>query len=56
VKFRVVRVPSLDLMGHHTHIALGFAPHGLPSWKPMVKTFHGTLGNQDAFYCTPPQA
>jgi hypothetical protein len=26
----------------------------LPSWKPMVRTYKGTIGNQDAFYCNQP--
>jgi hypothetical protein len=56
VRFRVVRVPARSVTGQRTHIALGFATHALPSWKPMAKTWHGTLGNQDAFYCTRPTA
>ena len=36
--------------GEPTHIPLAYATHGLTSWKPTVKTFKGTIGNQDAFY------
>ena len=52
--FHVSRVPAKTLDGKPTHIPLAYATHSLASWKPMVKTFKGTIGNQDAFYCTKP--
>jgi hypothetical protein len=50
----VARVPAKTLDGHDTSIPLVYATHTLPSWKPYVRTFKGTIGNQDAFYCTRP--
>jgi hypothetical protein len=52
--FHVSRVPAKTLGGDPTHIPLVYATHSLSSWRPMVKTFKGTIGNQDAFYCTKP--
>ncbi len=52
--FRVARVPARTLSGARTHIPLAYATHTMSSWKPMVKTYRGTIGNQDAFYCTRP--
>ncbi len=52
----VSRVPAKTVGGEPTHIPLVYATHSLPSWKPTVKTFKGTIGNQDAFYCTMPPA
>jgi hypothetical protein len=52
--FHVARVPAKTLPGEPTHIPLAYATHSLSSWRPMVKTFKGTIGNQDAFYCTKP--
>ena len=52
----VSRVPAKTVGGEPTHIPLVYATHSLPSWKPTVKTFKGTIGNQDAFYCTTPPA
>jgi len=54
LSFRVSRVPATTLDGQPTHIPLAYAPHSMSSWKPAVKTFKGTIGNQDAFYCTRP--
>ena len=50
--FQVARVPGKTLDGRPTQIPLVYATHSLSSWQPMVKTFKGTIGNQDAFYCT----
>jgi len=55
LSFRVARVPARTLTGHRTHIPLAYATHTMSSWKPAVKTFKGTIGNQDAFYCTTPK-
>jgi hypothetical protein len=52
--FHVSRVPAKTVTGDPTHIPLAYATHSMSSWKPMVKTFKGTIGNQDAFYCTKP--
>ncbi len=52
--FHVARVPATSLPGHRTHIPLAYATHSMASWRPKVKTFKGTIGNQDAFYCTKP--
>jgi hypothetical protein len=53
VDFHVVRVAARTPDGHRTHIPLAYATPALPSTKPMLKTYKGTLGNQDAFYCKP---
>jgi hypothetical protein len=53
--FHVVRVPATTLTGDPTQIPLAYATHTMSSWKPMVKTYKGTIANQDAFYCTRPQ-
>ena len=50
----VSRVPGRTLDGSPTQIPLAYATHTLSSWKPTVKTFKGTIGNQDAFYCSEP--
>ena len=52
--FHVSRVRAKTLDGRPTRIPLAYATHTMSSWKPMVKTFKGTIGNQDAFYCTRP--
>jgi hypothetical protein len=52
--FHVARVRAKTLDGRPTHLPLAYATHTMSSWKPMVKTFKGTIGNQDAFYCTKP--
>ena len=52
--FHVSRVAGKTLDGKPTQIPLAYATHSMSSWKPMVKTFKGTIGNQDAFYCTKP--
>jgi hypothetical protein len=53
--FNVARVPAKTLTGRPTHIPLAYATHSMASWAPQVKTFKGTIGNQDAFYCTKPK-
>jgi hypothetical protein len=52
--FHVARIPGRTLDGHRTQIPLVYATHTMSSWKPSVSTFKGTIGNQDAFYCTKP--
>jgi hypothetical protein len=52
--FHVARVSAKTLDGQPTQIPLAYATHTMSSWKPVVKTFKGTIGNQDAFYCTKP--
>lgn len=34
--------------------AVAWASPGLRSWRPAMRTFHGRIGNQDAFYCQRP--
>ena len=53
--FRVARIKARDLGGQPTTIPLAWAPHTLSSWKPASRTYRGTIGNQDAFYCTRPK-
>jgi hypothetical protein len=52
--FHVARVAARTLDGHATKIPLAYATHSMSSWRPMVKTYKGTIANQDAFYCTKP--
>jgi hypothetical protein len=52
--FRVARVPARTLDGQPTKMPLAYATHTMSSWKPAVKAVKGTIGNQDAFYCTKP--
>jgi hypothetical protein len=52
--FAVTRLRARTLTGDPTHIPLVYATHSMSSWKPMVRTFRGTIANQDAFYCTRP--
>jgi hypothetical protein len=52
--FAVTRLRARTLTGAPTHIPLVYATHSMSSWKPMVRTYRGTIGNQDAFYCTRP--
>jgi hypothetical protein len=54
LSFHVARVRAKTLDGQPTQIPLAYATHTMSSWRPMVKTFKGTIGNQDAFYCTRP--
>lgn len=54
--FHVARVPGTTLPGEPTQIPLAYATHTMSSWRPMVKTFKGTIANQDAFYCTKPRS
>jgi hypothetical protein len=55
LSFRVARVPGKTLDGRPTQIPLAYATHTMSSWKPAVRTFKGTIGNQDAFYCSKPR-
>jgi hypothetical protein len=55
LRFHVARVPATTLSGKPTEIPLAYATYTMSSWKPMVKTYRGTIGNQDAFYCRQPQ-
>lgn len=52
--FHVGRVAAKTLTGDPTRIPLAYATHTLASWKPVTRTFKGTIANQDAFYCSPP--
>jgi len=52
--FHVARVNAKTLDGQPTQIPLAYATHTMSSWKPTVRTYRGTIGNQDAFYCTRP--
>ncbi|CAI9404249.1 hypothetical protein [Nocardioides sp. T2.26MG-1] len=53
--FRVDRVRARTPDGQPTTIPLAYSTHTLPSWKPMMRTFKGTIANQDAFYCESPR-
>ncbi len=52
--FHVSKVPARTLTGEPTYLPLAYATHTMSSWQPMVKTYQGTIANQDAFYCTRP--
>jgi hypothetical protein len=52
--FQVDRVRTRTVDGHPTRSPLVYSARTLPSWKPLVKTYKGTIGNQDAFYCNQP--
>jgi hypothetical protein len=52
--FAVKRIKGKDVAGDPTTLPLAYATHTMSSWKPMVKAYRGTIGNQDAFYCTRP--
>jgi hypothetical protein len=52
--FHVARVDARTVDGRPTQMPLAYATHTMSSWGPMVKTYKGTIGNQDAFYCTKP--
>jgi hypothetical protein len=52
--FRVDRVATRTLDGRPTQMPLVYATHTMSSWKPMVRAYKGTIGNQDAFYCDRP--
>lgn len=52
--FQVDRVRVRTLDGQPTPAPLVYSRHALPSWRPMVRTHRGTIGNQDAFYCERP--
>jgi hypothetical protein len=53
--FAVSRVTIRTLTGQRGPAPLAYATHTMSSWKPMVKTFKGMIGNQDAFYCRRPR-
>lgn len=52
--FQVDRVSARTPDGHRTRTPLAYSARTLPSWQPYVRTYKGTIGNQDAFYCTQP--
>jgi len=54
LRFQVDRVAVRTVDGHRAKAPLVYSRHTLPSWKPMVHTYRGTIGNQDAFYCERP--
>ena len=54
LRFQVDRVRVRTLDGHWTKAPLAYSRRTLPSWKPLVRTYKGTIGNQDAFYCQRP--
>ena len=56
LSFVVSKVRARTLDGRPTHVPLTYAAHSLRSWHPLVRTYKGTIGNQDAFYCTRPTA
>jgi hypothetical protein len=53
--FAVSRVKVKTVDGKPGLAPLVYATHTMSSWKPMVKTFKGMIGNQDAFYCERPK-
>jgi hypothetical protein len=55
LSFHVARVRARTLDGQPTQIPLAYATHAMSSWRPMVRTYKGTIANQDAFYCTKPK-
>lgn len=55
LSFKIARVRAKTLTGEPTQMPLAWSRHTMASWKPVMKTYHGTLGNQDAFYCTKPK-
>ncbi|WP_151081914.1 hypothetical protein [Nocardioides cynanchi] len=55
LSFHVARVPGRTIPGKPTQIPLAYATHTMSSWRPMVKTYKGTIANQDAFWCTRPK-
>lgn len=52
--FQVDRVRVRTVDGHRAKAPLAYSVPTLRSWKPYVRTYRGTIGNQDAFYCTRP--
>lgn len=52
--FHVARVAGRTLDGHRTEVPLAYATSTMSSWRPAVQTHRGTIGNQDAFYCSRP--
>lgn len=54
LRFRVNRVQVRTVDGHRAKAPLVYSTRTLPSWQPMVRTYRGTIGNQDAFYCQRP--
>jgi hypothetical protein len=53
--FEVGRVHTSS-HGHQVVAPLVYARHTMSAWKPFVKAVHGTIGNQDAFYCVRPRS
>ncbi|MBO0845129.1 MAG: hypothetical protein J2P22_06905 [Nocardioides sp.] len=53
--FHVTPVHAAGQPGEPITAPLVYATHTMSSWRPMVKTFHGTIANQDAFYCSRPK-
>ena len=52
LSFHVARVRGETVTGETAPMPLAYAPHTLAALRPMEKTYRGTIGNQDAFYCT----
>ena len=40
--------------GDRTKTPLAYGSRTLPSWQPYQRAYKGTIGNQDAYYCTRP--
>jgi len=53
--FHVARIHSESAAGDPITAPLIYATHTMSSWKPLVKTFKGTIANQEAFYCSRPK-
>jgi hypothetical protein len=50
----VARFKARQLDGQPGHVMRAYLNPQVASIAPMTRTFKGTLGNQDAFYCTLP--
>ncbi|HEX3929897.1 MAG TPA: hypothetical protein VHW64_04295 [Nocardioides sp.] len=50
--FEVERVKTTSPTGRKIVTPLVFSTHTLPYLRPFTRTFHGSIGNQDAYYCT----
>jgi hypothetical protein len=55
LRFRVDRVRAETPDGQPTTIPLAYSVRTLPSWRPMLRTYKGTIANQDALYCESPR-
>jgi hypothetical protein len=53
LRVRVVRFATVDSFGHHGYAPRAWLVRSHAAIPPMVPTFKGAIGNQDAFYCTP---